>query len=333
MHARGCPGCGKICRAEIPIEHRSAFGPRLVATIAALTGVLKASRRDAQEFIEDGLGIPISVGSVSELESEVAESLDEAYLEAANAVREAPHRNVDETGWKQAGQRCWLWVAAAPLVAFFLIHPSRGKAAFADLLGKVRGMITSDRWHVYASVTNRRRQICWAHLKRDFRRLAERQGEARKIGEAALDVTGQVFLIWGDFRSGGIDRATLQGALKGLKVELHSVLERGVALGLPKVSRFCANLLALEPALWNFTKHEGIEPTNNHAERVIRGAVIWRKRSFGSVSERGHRYVERMLTVAQSCRLQKRRIHSFLVEAIRAKRAGELPPSILPQPV
>ena len=165
--------------------------------------------------------------------------LEEAYSEAAQAVESAPRKNVDETGWKQAGQRRWLWTAATTRVAFFLIHRSRGREAFKSLLGKVQGMITSDRWHVYASVTNRRRQICRAHLKRDFKRLSERQGEAREIGEAALDITGGVFMIWQDFRDGTIDRATLQSALKGRRAELRPVLQRGVELELPKVGCRC----------------------------------------------------------------------------------------------
>jgi transposase len=234
-------------------------------------------------------------------------------------------------GWKRAGKRCWLWTAATPLLALFLIHPGRGKLAFADLLEVFQGMITSDRWHVYASVKNRLRQICWAHLKRDFTRLAERQGEAREIGEAALVITKQVFWIWKDFRDGELDRATLLFAMRKLRGELLPLLERGVELDLPKVSAFCANLIALEPALWNFAKHDGIEPTNNLAERVIRAAVIRRKRSFGCDSDRGMRYVERILTIGQSCRLQKRRIHRFLCEAIEAHRRGEAPTSILPE--
>lgn len=329
--ARTCSSCGKITRAEIPFEHRSAFGPRLVAFIASMTGVVKASRRDTQEFLGDALGIRISLGSVSGLESEVSDSLEEAYSQAAEAVRNAPHKNVDETGWKQAGKRLWLWTAAIPAIAFFVIHQSRGKAGLAELLGKIQGMITSDRWHVYASVKTRMRQICWAHLKRDFKRLAERGGEAENIGKAALDITSQVFLLWRDFRGSDIDRPTLQSALKGIKAEFRSLLQRGVKLELPKVSKFCTNLLALEPALWNFAMYEGIDPTNNHAERVIRTAVIWRKRSFGCDSERGRRFVERMLTAGQSCRLQHRRVHSFLVESIRAHREGGLPPTILPQ--
>jgi transposase len=291
--------------------------------------VLKASRRGAQEFIEDVIGVPISLGSVSNLEEEVTEALSGAYEEAKEAVREAPRKNVDETGWKRAGKTCWLWAAATTLVALYVIHRRRGKDGFRALLGKVRGVLTTDRWHVYATVKNCYRQICWAHLKRDFTPLAARAGEAGRLGEQALLITAEVFWLWKDFKAGVIDRQALKACLRPLKAELRDVLERGVALQMKKVSIFCANLLALDPALWNFARYEDLEPTNNHAERILRAAVLWRKTSFGADSERGCRYVERMLTAAQSCRLAKRRIHEFLLRSVEAFRCGAVAPSLV----
>lgn len=329
-HARSCADCGKMTRAEIPLEFRSAFGPRLVAVMAPLSGVVKASRRATQEFVEDLLGIPISLAAVSNLEAEVSASLAEAHAEAGEAVRDAPRKNVEETGWKQAGKKRWLWTAATSLVAFFVIHERRGKEGFFALLQKIRGIFTTDRWHVYASIKTRNRQVCWAHLKRDFKRVAERGGKAGKIGDEALEGTRQVFWLWRDFKADVIDRRALKQCLRPLKSEFRSVLERGVELRMEKVSVFCENLLGLEPALWNFAKHDDLEPTNNHAERVLRPAVLWRKRAFGSDSDRGCRYVERMLTDSATCRLQKRRVFQFLVRSLEAHRAGNTAPSLVP---
>lgn len=327
--ARTCRCCGKVTRAEIPQESISAFGPRLVALIATLTGVVKASRRGTQEFVVDVLGIPIALGSVSHLEAEVSGSLAQAHAEVGEAVREAPRKNVDETGWKLAGKKQWLWTAATTLLAFFVIHKSRGKEGFFALIGKIRGIFTTDRWHVYASVKTRYRQVCWAHLKRDFKRLAQRRGKAGKLGEEALTITAHVFLLWKDFKAHIIDRQALNQCLRPLKAELRTVLQSGVALNTQGVSIFCENLLELEAALWSFAKHEGVEPTNNHAERVIRPAVLWRKRSFGSASERGNRYVERMLTASATCRLQNRRIYDFLVRSLVAHRTGTVAPTLV----
>lgn len=328
-HATCCDKCGHVTRAELPPECRSAFGPRLVALVAMLTGVLKTSRRATQEFIEDALNTPISLGAVSSLESEVSASLEEAHEGAREAVSSAPRKNVDETGWKQHGAKRWLWAAATTAIAFYVIHRRRGKEGFLALLKEIRGIFTSDRWHVYAIVDKKRRQICWAHLKRDFLRMAQKRGKAGKLGKEAGTLTGLVFVLWKDFKAGEIDRQALGVCLRPLKTDLRELLEQGVALRQKGVSKFCQNLLDLEPALWNFTRFEGVEPTNNHAERVIRPAVLWRKRSFGSGSDRGCRYVERMLTAAESCRLQSRRIYTFLLESITAHRVGGSPPSLV----
>jgi transposase len=330
VHARTCPACRELSRAELPPECQSAFGAQLVTLVASLTGVLKASRRGAQEFVQDVIGVPISLGALSALEAEVSESLSEAYLAAGQSVRQAARKNVDETGWKEAGQRCWLWVAATTAVAFYVIHRRRGQEGFKALLHTVRGVLTTDRWQVYAVVKNRWRQICWSHLKRDFTRLSEREGEAGRLGKEALEITALVFYLWKDFKAHIIDRQTLKACLRPLKAQLRQVLQQGLRLDLPKVSVFCANLLDLEPALWNFARYENLEPTNNHAERVLRAAVLWRKGSFGCNSQRGCRYVERMLTATQSCRLQQRRIHEFLRRAsITAMRTGTVAPSLL----
>ncbi len=329
-HARGCT-CGHVTRAEIPQEVAgSNFGPRLVAMLSMLIGGFQVSRRNAEEFVEDAIGMPISLGSVSNLEAEVTEALEDSYQEVAQKVRNAPSKNVDETGWKKAGDKCWLWTAATSLVAFFVIHKQRGKDGFRALIGeKLKGFFTSDRWHVYGAIKKGFRQVCWAHLKRDFQRLVDRGGERAEIGRQGLEIVSQVFWLWKDFKAGVISRQTLGQCLRPIKKQMREVLKQGVELQKVKVSKFCENLLALEPALWNFAYHEGLEPTNNHAERILRRGVLWRHRSFGANSERGCRYVERILTATQTCRLQKRRIFDFLVRSIEAHRTGRVPPSLV----
>jgi transposase len=279
--------------------------------------------------LQDALHIPISLGSISAIESEASDSLAESHAEAGEALCAAASKNVDETGWKQQGAKRWLWAAATTTIAFYVIHRRRGTDGFRALFKKIRGFFTTDRWHVYASVSTKRRQICWAHLKRDFLRMEQKKGKAGPIGKEAGIITSHVFFLWKDFKAGAIDRQALKACLRSLKTELRELLEQGVTLDQKGVSKFCQNLLDLEPALWNFASYEGIEPNNNHAERVIRPAVLWRKRSFGADSDRGCRYVERILTAAQSCRLQNRRIYDFLLESITAHRTGSLLPSLV----
>jgi transposase len=175
-HGRTCLKCGHVTHAEIPAEtSSSSFGPKLAATGAFLTGACGISRRQVEEVFEDVLGVPISVGSVSNLEQETSTSLAEVHQEAGLHVREAATKNLDETGWKKKGKKCWFWACATALVAFFVIHPSRGKEGFKALMGRVlKGIFSSDRWHTYAARVPRARQVCWSHLQRDFQKLVER---------------------------------------------------------------------------------------------------------------------------------------------------------------
>lgn len=331
-HACTCPKCGHVTHAEIPPEiTSSSFGPKLAATGSFLTGACGISRRQVGEVFEDVLGVPISVGSVSNLEKEMSTAMTEVHEEAGVHVREAATKNLDETGWKQRGKKCWLWVGATALAAYFVIHPSRGKAGLKALMGRVlKGVFNSDRWHIYAARARRMRQVCWSHLQRDFQKLVERGGQSKGIGQRAKDVAQDLFLIWRDFKTGGIDRETLRMGLQPIQKQFESVMLEGTRVAPQATATFCQNLLDLGPALWTFSRVEGVEPTNNHAERVLRRAVIWRKRSFGADSEDGCRFVERVMTAVMSRRLQRRPVLAFLEAAIRAHRAGQPAPPLIP---
>jgi transposase len=298
--------------------------------VAYLSGVCHLSRRQTEEVLEDLLGVPIALGTVSNLEAETSEALVPAYQEAAEVVQAAPVKNLDETGWKQCGKRRWLWTAATAAVAFFSIHKLRGEEGLLKLLGgKILGIFTSDRWSAYRVRAIRFRQICWAHLVRDFQKLIDRGGAEGKIGQKAKETASWIFPAWKDFKAGDIDRETLQRCLRPVRGDFKQVMEEGARLRGTKAAIFCQNLLDLEPALWTFTREAGVDPTNNHAERVLRRGVLWRKNCFGSASDRGARYVERMLTVAQSLRLQKRRVLDFLVSSVEAHRRGSAAPSLI----
>ena len=239
-------------------------------------------------------------------------------------------KNVDETGWKQAGARRWMWTAATSRVAYFVIHFHRGARGLAALLGEaITGVVISDRWGVYNGLPPERRQVCWAHLKRDFQKCLERGGPGRSVGEVGLAVVEDLFTLWWEFRQGLIDRPALGRQLGPAIEELRVALERGSGCADPKVVAFCDNLLKLYAALWLFAGVEGVEPTNNHAERVLRMGVLWRKNAFGCHSESGCRFVERILTVVQSLRLQKRSVLDFLEDSIIANRSGTPAPALV----
>jgi transposase len=330
-HARSCVKCGKITRFAIPEQVRShTFGPKLTAFLSYLCARHHVSRRGVREIVETALNVPISLGTICRLEQETSAALATPHQEAGEAARAAAAKNVDETGWKKAGKRCWLWAAATATVAYFVIHARRNWQGLQALLGEmIQGFVTSDRWGTYGKLILELRQICWAHLKRDFQKLVDRGGEAKPIGEAGLDLVRRTFELWWAFRGGTLDRASLQEKLEPIARELHEALERGCACADGKTATFCGNILALEPALWSFVQVEGIEPTNNHAERILRGGVLWRKNAFGSHSEEGCRFAERMLTVIETLRLRERNVLDYLHLAVSAQRQGLPAPKLL----
>jgi transposase len=332
---RICPACGNSNQAAIPADVRAhSVGPRLAAFLAYLRGCHHVSLRGVEEVVETTFELPVSLGQVSNLETQMNEALALAHAEALEAVRQAPVKNADETSCKQAGKLCWLWRAATQSIAAFVVHARRGWQGLHALLGDaVQGIVCSDRWSAYGRLARGKRQICWAHLRRDFQRLSERGSAAGKwLGEVGGATAHLLFPWWQAYRGGTISRADLVQELGPVRAEFRGQREDGLARRDTKVVTFGENLLAVEAALWTFLYVEGVEPTNNHAERMVRRGVLWRKCAYGSWSEEGCRFVERMLTVVQTRRLQKRPVLQYLMAAVQAHREGLPTPSLLSTP-
>jgi transposase len=331
-HHRTCPCCGTLNHAPVPAAIKAhSVGPRLAATLAYLAGCHHVSKRGLEEVAEAVFEVPLALGTVSHLEQQMSAALAAPHAEALEAARQAEVKHVDETGWKQAGQRRWLWLVATGTAAVFLIHARRGFAALRALLGTgVIGFLCSDRWAAYDKWPVWRRQICWAHLKRDFQKLVDRGGPAAEVGEGLLRIERRVFEEWHLFRGGTFGRRALQNHLDAEAREFERRLEAGCGCADAKAAAFCENVLALLPAVWRFVVTEGIEPTNNHAERLLRRGVLWRKNAFGCHSAGGCRFVERILTAVQTRRLQGRPVLRYLHDALVAHRSGLEAPSLLP---
>ena len=330
--ARTCPQCGEVTRAAIPRDILAhSVGPRLTATLSYFTGCHGVSKRGVEEIAAAVFDAPVSLGTVANLEQEVSAALAAPHAEALAAVRQAAVKHADETSWKLAGKLCWLWAAATAAVVAFVIHGKRSALALTALLGaEIHGILCSDRWRVYARLPAERRQICWAHLKRDFQKIVDGGGPSVWLGQRGLKIVKKVFAAWHAFRDGQSTRAQLQAELDRVANRMNRLLLEGCILGEDKtVATFCENVLALEPALWTFTRVEGVEPTNNFMERLLRRAVLWRRRSFGCVSDTGCRFVERILTVVQTRRLQAKNVLNYLHDALRAHRAGQPCPKLL----
>jgi transposase len=329
-HARTCTECGHVTRARIPAEIRAhAFGPRLAAVLAYLSGSQHVTQRGLEDVVEALFSVPVSVGSINALQAQMSQALAPAHQAIAQVVRAADVKHVDETGWKQAGKRRWLWAAVTAGAIYFSVQVGRGGKALRGLLGDViHGIICSDRWSAYQAVPLERRQVCWAHLKRDFQSLVDQGGKAKAIGEELLLYTDMLFAVWYQVRDGTRQRPWLRRQVAWLRVEIQGLLQAGARCGEAPASGLCAKILEVEEALWTFARVEGLEPTNNAAERALRPAVLRRKRSFGNHSAAGGEYVSRLLSVVQTLRVQGRAVLEYLQAALEAQRHGLPAPEV-----
>jgi len=330
-HRLRCPCCKRRTAAGFPVEvAASAFGPRLQAAVVTLTARHRVSRRGLSELARDLFGIGLSVGAVEAICARGSIALAEPHEALVEAVLQAPAVNVDETGWTTAGTDRTLWTATTPEAAIFRIANDRHRDRLQELLGeRFAGICCSDRWWAYNHIDPEHRQACWSHLQRDFRFHAEGLPTQKQFGEHGLLLTTRLFHAWHDYRDHH-DRARLISEITPIKTELRALLEHA-GHKTPKNKyhrRFANNLLKIWPALWTFATVEGVEPTNNAAERSLRGPVIHRKLSHGTRTDDGERFIERALSASVTCRLQKQSLHAYLTHLLTAHARGDPLPTL-----
>lgn len=335
LHELICPKCGGRTRAELPPGvPAGCVGERLQAVLSVLTGRFRLSRREAGELLVAFFGekAGIADGTIVELEKRTSEALKPACDEALETVRKAEVVNADETSWRFKGKKAWLWVAATAVIAVFRIDKNRSKAAWQRFLGGFAGILCTDRYAAYADHALHLRQVCWAHLKRDIQALADAGAAAADIGRLGLDFVSRLFGVWRDFKAGKTSRDHLRfKEAFDLKADFGRWRANAERSPDRRAASLARQLERVKPALFTFLDKEGVEPTNNRAERTLRPAVLWRKGSFGTNSEEGNRFVERMLTAVQTLRLQSRSVLDFVEETIHAHALGHAMPSLLPE--
>ncbi len=333
QHRLACPGCGKTtCAALPPGVPSGQSGPNLVAFTGLLMGHFRQSKRRAALFLQDLLKFPCCPALTVKMQNQVAAALKQPYDELQQELAQQPQVFMDETPTKQAQQKAWLWTAVAPLFAVFAIFSSRKGDALPKLLGEsFRGIVNCDRAKMYWQAE--RLQWCWAHLKRDFQALIDHPDrQVQRLGHDLMRHVKLMFQHWRNYQSGKIDWPTFRVLMSPIREQINALLQRGAFSGNRRLVGMCQELYNHREWLWTFVDHEGIEPTNNTAERALRPAVIYRKLSFGTQSESGSRFIERMLTVSETCRLQNRSIYDYLVSAVRAHFGQQPIPSLLPSP-
>ena len=304
-----CSGCGRWLKAKLPKEYHTGYGPRFSALVAEMSGIQGASRQAVAEFIQNVFGVPISTGGLQKVIDRVSEALSPVHQAIGASVRRAAVNHIDETSWQQAGVIKWLWTMTNCLAAFFMVHSKRSQKAFAALIENWRGILVSDNYGVYRNWVNQR-QACLAHLIRKARGLSERTDEScRRFGEQLKKALQQLCEFahappsqkkWTDFYT---------------RLMLLLLLFEGAA---DDAGRLAREILREIDTLWVFLDEAGVEPTNNRAERALRFAVLWRKRSNGTQSEKGNRWVERMLSFRQTCRLRKQATFPILVDTVKS---------------
>jgi transposase len=323
-----CPRCGARRGGRLPAEVTgSAFGPRLQAAVTVLSVRNRISRRDVVELCEQLFASRISTGTVDAIIARAANALEEPCEDLLDRVRSARAVNMDETGWRLRGSQRALWGMFSERHAILQVAADRHEDHAKALLASSDAIVTSDRWWAYRHLPVKRRQVCWSHLQRDFAFHAEGRGIERELGQAGLAVCEQLFWAWEIFQHTA-DRAELQHRVRRLQHQLKPVLRQhaGKQIRYRDGRRFARNVLKVWPALWTFAKHPGVQPTNNHAERALRSAVIYRKLSLGSQSEHGEQRIARLLSAHTTCRLQRRSLHAYLIDVLTARTNGQPAP-------
>ncbi len=331
LHAVPCPCCGELTLPDLPEGvPAGAFGPRLTAVASLLSGGYRLSKRNVAQILENLFGVKVSLGSIANLEQATSKALADPVEELKEHVKEAEVVHADETSWRERRKRAWLWTAVTAFAAVFLIRRSRGSKVAKELLGEEPGIVVSDRYSGYGWIPVRDRQACWSHLKRDFQKIADAGGDAAPVGEGLLACEAKLFTWWHRVREGTLQRSSFRTYVSGLRLRVRNLLIEGTMLSDEKVPGMCREILKVESALWTFARVEGVQPTNNVAEQNLRHGVIWRKTSFGTHSSTGSEFVERILSVVATLRLQGRNVLEYVTEACRAALTGDPAPSLLP---
>jgi len=338
-----CGQCGKATRAALPEEIAGQFGPQLTALIAYWTVVCRLPRRLVEAMLADVLGIEISLGSTQKAWEEVSQAVEQPVQQLQEQLPREAVLNVDETGWRTDGDKRWIWALVANQLVFYVVASTRGAEVLVSLLGAVfRGILCNDRWGVYLTYHSGRMQLCWAHLKRNILGIADyaRSPSARQFCRDALAIVARLFRLWYRFRGDlrdrrgnpqPLDRRQLLEKSIPLQKKLFALAEAHLDDADREVRNMATALFTHFERLFTFLECEGVEPTNNVAERILRTAVQWRKISFGNRSRNGEIATARLLTVTQTCKRQQRHVLGYLADAVRCHRRHTAAPSLLPQ--
>lgn len=328
-HRLRCSRCGVTTCGALPAGVCGQDGPRLRAACALLTGAFRLSKAKAARLLGDLFGVPLSAAGVCATEAAVGEQLRPVADGLAAAARGLP-ANVDETGM---GKGRWLWVLVTAVATVFRIAAGRTRDEFTRLVGPdPRRVVTSDRHALYMHLPDDRQQLCWSHLRRDFPAMIDRANAGSDVGRDLLGLSDELFGLWQRVRDGTLTTARFAGKMhaeRDFRTRLRATLARGEACGCAKTAGTCRELLDREVSLFVFAFADGVEPTNNAAERAVRHGVLWRKQSFGPKSAAGAAYLAHIWSVVETCRQHGKNVWAFLAACVEAADHGRPLPDLL----
>ncbi len=331
-HRVVCPECGQSTRAALPEEATGHFGPQLTALIAYLTVVCRMPRRVVEALLGQVLGINISLGSTQKCWEEASQAVAAPCRELEKQLQAEPVLNVDETGWRTNGDKRFLWAFGAARYVVYTVAATRGSAVLIRLLGAVfQGILCSDRFSAYLKYHSGKAQFCWAHLKRNLLGIVEftKSSAVERFCRDALAQHAKLFRLWHKFRGGQIDRSQLLLRSIPIQKRIFALAEQHLDSPHREVRNLATALFEHNEQLFTFLEHEGVEPTNNSVERALRTGVQWRKICFGNRSANGELATSRLLTVAETCDLQRLNILAYLSAAIACHRRRQPVASLL----
>ena len=332
VHWVNCPRCGHSNRGELPPEVAASwFGPNVISLVGLLMGRYRLSKRQVTHLLAECFGIRMAASTVVNQQQVISQARAAPVAELEPVVKNEPACNIDETSWRQPGtaKRPWLWTVVTAHITLFRIAPSRSGQMARALLGATYGGVAgTDRCSSYTWLE--RRQLCWSHLVRDFQKILERGGDSYAVGWYLKLQAEYLLMKWARVRDGTLDYFEFLAEFPTIQTQIRHWLTIGLKTSSSRTAETCRRLLAADPNLWRFVSVPGLEPTNNSAERALRHPVIWRRNSHGTQSDGGSRFVERILTVVETCRQQQRPVFDFLRDALLAYRTGQPAPSLLP---
>jgi transposase len=332
VHRLVCPCCGHSNRGELPPEIAASwFGPNVISLAGLAMGRFRLSKRQVTGLLAECFEIPMAASTVVNQQRVLSQALAAPVAELEPGVKNEPVCNIDETSWRQVGasRRSWLWTVVTPRATLFRIAPSRSGQIARELLGEhYDGVAGTDRCSSYTWL--KRRQYCWSHLLRDFQKILERGGDSYRIGWYLKLQAEYLLMKWARVRDGTLDYFEFLAEFPAIQTQIRYWLTTGLTVSSSRTAETCRRLLAADPDLWRFASVPGLEPTNNSAERALRHPVIWRRSSHGTQSDLGSQFVERILTVVETCRQQQRPVFDYLRDALMAYRTGQAAPSLLP---